>query len=351
MRFGLSFLPDATPDTKSATAYFADALALSEMADQEGLHTVKMTEHYLQPYGGYCPNPLAFLASVATRTRRVRLMTGGILPAFHHPIQIAAEAAMVDAISGGRLDIGFARAYLPYEFDAFGVSLDESRERYSETIRTVIRLWTESRVTVNTPFFAFRNVRSLPQPVQQPHPPIWGAAVRSRQSFAWLGQQGFNLLVTPGPEPLDKLAERIAIYGETFAETQGHADKRPQVAISLPLFLAENDQQAMIEGERYLQRYYDVWAQAADSWTRVVSRDYPGYTGLGGAIRKFTPRVMRESGKALLGCPERAIDGIRQLYETLHVDQILWQLDFGAMPMAAASRTLKLFIDRVLGRL
>src|SRR5438067_12875426 len=112
MQFGLSFLPDATPRTKSPADYYRDAVEFSVKADQAGLQFVKMTEHYLHAYGGYCPSPIAFLSGVATRTRRIRLLTGGILPVFHHPLQLAAETSMLDAISGGRAEVGFARAYL-----------------------------------------------------------------------------------------------------------------------------------------------------------------------------------------------------------------------------------------------
>lgn len=62
MRFGLSFLPDCTAEMKSAQEYYSDALELSVLAEAGGLHSVKMTEHYLKAYGGYCPSPLGFLS-------------------------------------------------------------------------------------------------------------------------------------------------------------------------------------------------------------------------------------------------------------------------------------------------
>ncbi len=134
MQHGISFLPDSTGEEKSASDYFEEALALCDYADNNGIDSIKTTEYYLHPYGGYCPNPLSFLSAVASRTKNVRLMTGCLLPAFHHPIQIASETSAVDALSRGRLDVGFARAYLPYEFEAFGINIDESRQCYTETI-------------------------------------------------------------------------------------------------------------------------------------------------------------------------------------------------------------------------
>ena len=73
---GVSFLPDCRPEKRSATDYYADVLAISRLADEAGFDYVKMTEHYLHPYGGYCPSPLTFLAAVAARTTRIRLTIG-----------------------------------------------------------------------------------------------------------------------------------------------------------------------------------------------------------------------------------------------------------------------------------
>ena len=106
-----------------------------------------MTEHYLKPYGGYSPSPLMFLAAAAAQTKSIRLMTGGIQASFHHPIQLAAEAAQLDAISNGRLELGFARAFLPYEFEAFGIDLDSSKARFQQTIDATVRLLAEESVS------------------------------------------------------------------------------------------------------------------------------------------------------------------------------------------------------------
>ena len=60
----------------------------------------------------------------------MRLITGAVLPVFNNPLKLAGQIGMVDAISGGRLEVGFARAFLPHEFARFGISMDESRARY-----------------------------------------------------------------------------------------------------------------------------------------------------------------------------------------------------------------------------
>ncbi|GII60443.1 monooxygenase [Sphaerisporangium krabiense] len=346
MFHGLSLLPDCAPATKAPEEYFRDVLLLSRLADQGGMSHVKMTEHYLGAYGGYCPSPLAFLSAVAAATTRIRLMTGCVLPVFHHPVQLASEAAMVDAISGGRLDVGFARAYLPQEFATFQVPLDGSRERFTATVETVVRLWTEERVGADTPFFRFQDVTTLPRPVQRPHPPVWIAAVRSRSSFAWIGEQGYNLLVTPALTPLTEMSDHIAVYREAHADA-GHPHP-PRVVASLPLYVGDSDEEARRTADPLLRAYLEVWAEATDPWKSVTSDDYRGYTGMSRAIRALDPATFRTMGSAVVGGPATVAERVQQISEALGADGFLWQMDFGAVPGEVAVASLERFLDKVM---
>ena len=108
MQFGVQFFPDVNPEQKSGMEYFTEALCLAEEAEKLGFTHIRIVEHYFHYYGGYSPNPMLFLAAAAQRTRLARLVTGAILPVFNHPLKLAGEIGMLDAISGGRLDVGFA---------------------------------------------------------------------------------------------------------------------------------------------------------------------------------------------------------------------------------------------------
>lgn len=345
MKFGLSFLPDANPDTKSSKLYFDEIIQLAIMADQAGLNTIKMTEHYLHSYGGYCPDPLTFLASIARMTKRIRLMTGCVLPVFHHPIQLASRAALVDVLSNGRLDVGFARAYLPYEFDAFQIDIDESRDRYNTAIDTIKRLWNEANVSVESSFFTFNNATILPRPIQQSIP-IWGAAVMARQSFAWLGEQGYHLLVTPPPEPIENLKERLDIYRECFS--LNHPDKKYQIAISLPLLIDTKHETAIQKCDQYLRCYLNVWTDATRHWAGKNSAAYPGYARIPEVLKQLTPENMRNYYQALAGTPAEINEKILYIKKTLSIDHFLWQVDFGSQHLDTSANTLQLLIEHIM---
>ncbi|MGH7006062.1 MAG: LLM class flavin-dependent oxidoreductase [Alphaproteobacteria bacterium] len=109
MQFGLNFYPCLGPEQRSAAQHFREILHLAQLCDTLGFTHVREVEHYFEPYGGYSPNPIVVLAAAAAVTRKMRLVTGAVLPAFNNPLKLAGEIGMLDAISGGRLDVGFAR--------------------------------------------------------------------------------------------------------------------------------------------------------------------------------------------------------------------------------------------------
>jgi alkanesulfonate monooxygenase SsuD/methylene tetrahydromethanopterin reductase-like flavin-dependent oxidoreductase (luciferase family) len=350
MEHGISLLPDCRPAQRDPVSYFADAIRIAEIADEIGLEYVKMTEHYMKDYGGYCPSPLTYLTAVAVRTSRIRLMTGGIQASFHHPIQIAAQTAMVDAISAGRLEVGFARAWLPYEFEAFGVPMDESRARFTETVLAVQRLWGGDPVSEHTPFFDYRDVTSLPSPVQQPHPPVWVAAVQSRQSFSWIAEQGFGLLVTPPPKlgEVMRTSEMVQVYLETFSDVHGKSGLRPRVAVSVPLYVAATDDEAWQTAEPALREYLAVWGEAAGSWSGASSSDYPSYSAIGDAMRHLDISDLRSAGTAVIGSPETVMEQIAELRRLLAADTFLWQVDFGGQSLKTMEPNIRLFAEKVI---
>src|SRR5690242_3638687 len=170
MEFGIQFFPDVGPQQRSAADYFSDCLKLVELCDQYGYTNVRTVEHYFHPYGGYSPNPIVFLSAASQRTKKARLVTGAVLPVFNNPLKLAGEIGMLDAISGGRLDVGFARAFLPHEFARFGVSVNESKARFAEGMEQVRQLLEQEKVASDGTFHRFPPTTSLPRPTQRPRP-------------------------------------------------------------------------------------------------------------------------------------------------------------------------------------
>ena len=140
----------------------------------------------------------SFAASAASqRTKTARMVTGAVLPVFNNPLKLAGEIGMLDAISQGRLEVGFARAFLPHEYERFGVSLDESVARFDEGMEQVGRLLEGENVSMEGQFHSFQNVTSLPRPTQTPRPQFWTAAFTTPQSFEKAGRLGNWIMAIP----------------------------------------------------------------------------------------------------------------------------------------------------------
>src|SRR5438094_2742393 len=136
---------------------YVEQLEQMEWADRLGYASVWLTEHHFTEYG-ILPDPMILAADIARRTKRVRIgMAVSVLP-FHNPVRLAEQAAMVDLLSDGRLDLGVGRGYQPQEFAKFGISMDEARGRFDEALELMQRLWTEDSVTFEGKYYRAYNV-------------------------------------------------------------------------------------------------------------------------------------------------------------------------------------------------
>ncbi len=346
--FGINFFSTVRPEQKTPAQYFEEALRLSQLADELGFSHVRTVEHYFRAYGGMTPNPIVFLAAVAARTKRVRLVTGAVLPIFNHPIKIAGETAMLDAISGGRLDVGFGRAFLPEEFDAFQRSMDESRTRFEGGIAAVRRLWTETDVVYEDEFFKFGPITSSPRPVQRPHPPIFIAAVGTPASFDWAGRQGHGLMVVPYLSNFDTLRENLRRYRDAYLAANGAP--APRVQMSFHMHVAETDGRAIVEATPQMEQYVALFKASASAWQGRRSAAYPGYEELIRELDTITmDRVMRE-GRAFIGGPDAVAAQIERAAERFGDIEPSLSLLWGNFRYAQAERSLRLFASAVLPR-
>lgn len=347
MRFGLNFFPAFRQSDITTAAYFDQCLRLSERADALGYDAVKTVEHQFFDYGGHSPSPIVFLAAVAARTRRIRPITGAVIPAFNHPVKTAAELAMLDNLSNGRLDAGFGRAFLPKEFEVFGVPMEESRPRFEECIEIITRLWTEDRVSHEGRFFKLEDVHLMPRPVQKPHPPIWVAAVASPDTFLWAGRRGYHLMIVPFAEQMEKTRGFVEAYRKAWREA-GHPAGAERVQLALFSYLAESRQEAVRGFDKPVRRYIELLGEAVSAWSTTRSSQYAGYEKLAASIAALTPQTIMDNHLAYVGTPEDVLEQVRWHREFFGEVEPSMQINFGGMRDADAFRTLELFASRVM---
>lgn len=235
LRLGLSLW---APNTSQG---WARAFALAERADVLGLHSLWVPEHHFDP--GATSAPLATLAAIAARTRRIRLATTSLLLPLHHPLRLAAEIASLDAISGGRALIGLGRGFRANVFAAFGVDTSVKRDRFDESLDAMIAAWAGEPVPLTGPHFAAKPGESLRlalAPVQRPHPPLVVAAF-GKKGLQQAARRALPYLASP-LESLDSLAENYALWE---AERSGEPPPgTPRVPVMRIAYAAGSDAEA-----------------------------------------------------------------------------------------------------------
>src|ERR671926_42738 len=142
--------------------------------DRSGYDAVWLAEHHFSSFS-VCPSVHLMGTMAAARTKRLRIGTGVSLAPFYHPLRLAEEVALLDVLSGRRVNWGAGRGFARVEFENFGVNPDESASRFREAVDIVLRAWTEERLSFAGQHFRFDDVEVLPKPLQQPHPPVWVA--------------------------------------------------------------------------------------------------------------------------------------------------------------------------------
>ncbi len=346
MQFGMQFFPDVSPARRTARQYFDEALRLIDLCDVYGYSHVRIVEHYFHRWGGYSPNPIVFLAAASQRTKTARMITGAVLPVFNHPLKLAGEIGMLDALSNGRLDVGFARAFLPYEFRHFGVSMDESVARFEEGVEQVRILLEQEVASAHGRFHSFSDITSLPRPTQKPRPPFYLAAVGTPESFERAGRLGHGLMAIPGVghDP----TELIKTYRSAWKKA-GHPGSG-QIMMAVFMFCHEKQAEAerLAKGpiERHFASIYDAMSEHV---SMAPSPDYKAYDKMAGKVRLETFETQVAHSAAFVGTPERIAAQLRAYdAEIGGCDHISMQVNFNDMPYEYAERSVRLFGEAVI---
>ena len=346
MEFGIQFFPDLGPEEKSGEAYWSDALALCDLCDELGYGHIRTVEHYFNPYGGYSPNPLLFLTAASQRSKKTRLVTGAVLPVFNNPLKLAGEIGMLDAISNGRLEVGFARAFLPLEFVRFGISINESKARFAEGMEMVRRLLEEENVSIDGQFHKFKNVTSLPRPTQKPRPPFWVAALATPDSFTNAGKAGHSIMAIPMAG--GKMAELLGLYRDAW-KSAGHPGKG-RVMLAFHMFCDKDRDRAVAIAHDPLNRYLKTLVRAASDWTGgMSSADYPGYDKIIASLGEETFETQTAKGAAWVGTPDEISDTIADYQRmTGGFESASLQVNFNTVSLEDAKHSMRLFAETVM---
>ncbi|MEN8196890.1 MAG: LLM class flavin-dependent oxidoreductase, partial [Pseudomonadota bacterium] len=213
----------------------------------------------------------------------------------------------------------------------------------------VVRLLSETEVTEDGRFHAYRNVTSLPRPVQVPHPPVWQAAFSTEQSFEEAGRKGYYVMGIPLAG--ERMKDLMAIYREAW-QAAGHPGEA-KMMLSFAMFCAPTEDQAVAVARPCLNGYLKAMLDAAGTWTDgIKSADYPGYDRMFAALKLESFETQREKGIAWVGTPNQIGDMIADYIATVGSFEIAsLQVNFHDMPLDSAKSSMRLFAEQVMPRI
>jgi alkanesulfonate monooxygenase SsuD/methylene tetrahydromethanopterin reductase-like flavin-dependent oxidoreductase (luciferase family) len=313
MKFGvLQFF--SWPDRRvPLQTVYERALQRIDIMDASGYDAVWLAEHHFTDYS-ICPSIHMMGVHVANRTKRIRIGTGVSLAAFYHPLRLAEEVALLDVISGGRVNWGAGRGFDPTEFSIFEVPPEESGPRFHEAVEIVLAAWRSERLTWSGPRWSFTDVEVLPKPLQQPHPPMWLAA-GSPGAIRWSGSHGHSILLGPHSTFEENAAHRELYRSEL--EKNGHAIDGREIPMARFIAIADTDEAA----ER-VARSGAEWLIGSYMNCRKATRpDSPDQKIL---TMDAATKLSRYLESVIIhGSPASVVDQVERLREEMYLDYLM----------------------------
>lgn len=342
MRFG-SFIFPVSHDPDRDSYIIDSTLDEIELQDSLGFEAAWLTEHHFDGACAYV-DPIVFGAAVASRTRNIKIGFAVVEMAFHHPVRLAAQTALLDNLSHGRLIVGIGRgsAFNTYEYLGFGISMEEGIERLTEAEELMVEAWTGEDVRHKGRFWDVSFPMLRPKPYQEPHPPLVRACIseRSTREMARIGRP-----VLIGVQEDDEIRSRIGLFGREMSEA-GFSENDVESALdqcwfSKNVFVAETYEEARELFEPGFRRERKHFREAREIYN---PEGFP-------PIDPTKPLPAGEDFEkaCIVGTPDQVADQIASLRD-LGVRNLMMKLNVGEMDTYAVQKSIKLIGQHIMPR-
>lgn len=324
------------------TQLYEEHIRQAVLAEDLGYDTVWTSEHHFFD-DAWSPSILPILGAVAQRTSRIRLGTYIIILPLQHPVRVAEDAATVDILSNGRLDLGLGQGYVVSEFASLNIPRSQRASRLEEGLEIIKRCFTEENFSYQGRHYQLHDINLMPKPLQKPHPPIWVAAM-AEKSVTRAARMGFHLGGSGGADLQRFYDSALQRYGRNPAD-YGIAQLRA-------VYVGETREQAWDDAEPHL--YYTMTAynrkfiEAGDlAWSDAVfSRpDIPPP----GQMRHAKGLTFFQAPLAV-GNPDDVAAELERYYKETRVTDLVMWMQLPGMPPEKARRSMELFAKEVMPR-
>ena len=328
---------DASTDIRAVRDH---TLAMVQLADRAGFEIVWAAEHHALEMT-IAPNPFHLMTWWADHTEQIRLGCGVANSAYWHPIRLAGEAALVDVLSGGRLELGLGSGAYQREFDRMHPGLAQSDgHRYMREMLPLIKALWAGDVEHDGDFWSFPTATSCPKPVQA-DVPFWVAA-RSPTTFDHAVEHDCDIMSWPLTHPFSEAEKYRSQLDDAIAAHNPDWSGRFAMMRHTAVYDNDADRAASMDAIRnVLGMFGNLMLKKGE--VRNGFPDRIPFDELEGNVR-VDPVMLEEN--LVFGSPETVVDKIRR-YESIGVDGFIYYASMG-LDMAAQRRSLELFVDRVM---
>jgi natural product biosynthesis luciferase-like monooxygenase protein len=343
VKFGLLTLFDHYAEDCSEEQYYKNFFEEVSYAEELGFDSIWLGEHHFCRY--ICPAPQIVAAAVAQRTKKLRIGTAIVLLPHHDPVRLAEDYALVDLLSGGRLDLGVGRGFIKATYDGFNQSMSESRERFNESLELIERAWQQPTFSYQGKFYKANNVTILPRPLQKPSPPIFMAAAVSPESFTAAGEKGHSILLAPFIQSRAALKENVQLYKETLLRS-GYSPENLEIVAGYHSFVEDTADLARQKWESHYMRYmHFVGSLIAPG--EYTSPQYESWRRSGEALRQITWEQMYPT-QVLCGDPAQCVERVGLMQEQFGVTHFMVYMDLGGLEQRELLKSMERFATRVM---
>lgn len=327
MDFGLIFFSNAGAD--GASDKYRLLIESARFADANGFSSVWVPERHFTRDGGLYPNPAVLQAAIALQTTRITLRAGSVVMPLHNPVRVAEEWAVVDNLSGGRVEISFASGWHPDDFMFFPERYAARHEEMYRGIETVQKLWRGEAIEALGGNGEKIKIKTCPQPIQ-PELPVWITAAGDPKTFAAAGRLNAGVLTHMFNQSIEELAHKIQTYRASLAQ-HGYEPSQGRVALMLHTFVSDhygeigdeiqNDFCAYLKSASYLLNAIAYHRGQHTDLARLSPQDVDDY------VRFVFNRLVSER-RVLFGTADACVETVTRL-KAIGVSEIACQLDFG----------------------
>jgi alkanesulfonate monooxygenase SsuD/methylene tetrahydromethanopterin reductase-like flavin-dependent oxidoreductase (luciferase family) len=317
-----------------------------QYAEELGFHGAWLAEHHFTRYS-MASSSMILATHLAARTTKIRVGTAVVVSPLHNPIRIAEDTAMLDLVSGGRLDVGFGRGTSGYEYSGYNVAPEESQERFQDSIKIVQGLWTTPDFSYESKYNKLHRINLVPPPVQQPHPPIYLAATRTPTTLEFAVSTGHSLCIAVVQDTTDALdlCQRFVSMSREAGLHRSMAD----IPFFRYFYVAETEAQARQDTAAHLNWVVDIM-----QWRRFIKEGSEVYRHMDDWRRSRTELpasyATLAQNRAIIGTPDQCVARIKAL-QAYGIDYFGCNFDFGGMEHHKVLRSMELFSKEVMPHL